>query len=105
MGGREGCWERAGVDGELTGQRGRALIRTPALCSPTPAVCQASQQPLPVAHNITTRRDNKDTGCWKLFPGQFQAAPPPSPYAATGKGQARLPQGPPGSLGLLWKLL
>ena len=26
----EGCWERAGVDGGLTGQRGKALIRTPA---------------------------------------------------------------------------
>lgn len=34
-GGREGCWEKVGVSGRLTGQRRRALIKTPspeALC-------------------------------------------------------------------------
>lgn len=97
----EGCRERAGVDGGLTGQRGRALIRTSASRPYVPAgLPQASDSPpfwspsphpaakppmfklpspLPVAQIIITGKDNKGIGCLKPC---YRVVPGP------GKGQA-----------------
>lgn len=42
----EGCWEGVGVDGGLTSQSGRALIRTPASEALCPS-CPNAPRPLP----------------------------------------------------------
>lgn len=93
----EDCWERVGVDGGLTGQKGRALIRIsssealgrswapPAsIGSPTGAPLAAkpptfklpSPQPVRI---IFTEKDNKGIGCLKTC---CQAVPGISPPLA-----------------------